>query len=232
MYAIRSYYEDRSFHNTVKAFSGPEQQWPFRVSAFENGFFFHSQTGKILRLSSSRNTFFLKPEWQYMVHRPVEATRGLDADSDLFSPGYFHINVNGGDTVSLEACVIDKEKMPEPANGKKISLPGPFYSTVPFFQAAQASLDAFIVDRGEEKSVVAGYPWFLDWGRDSLIFCRSLIELGRTRDAFAILSLFGKFEKNGTLPNMISGEDSRNIETSDAPLWFFACCRQLTQSLV
>ncbi|WP_035239140.1 amylo-alpha-1,6-glucosidase [Desulfobacter vibrioformis] len=228
---IRPDIEDRSFHDTVKAFSGPEQQWPPRVSAFENGFFFHSQTGKILRLSSSRDAFFLKPEWQYMVHRNVEATRGLDADSDLFSPGYFSINVKGGDTVSLKACVIDDETMPEPEDGKEISLPGPFHSTVPFFQAVQASLDAFIVDRGEEKSVVAGYPWFLDWGRDSLIFCRSLIEIGRTRDAFAMLSLFGKFEKDGTLPNMICGDDARNIETSDAPLWFFACCRDLTQHL-
>ncbi|WP_321495669.1 amylo-alpha-1,6-glucosidase [uncultured Desulfobacter sp.] len=227
---IRPDIEDRSFHDTVKAFSGPEQQWPSRVSAFENGFFFHSRTGQILRLSSSREAFFMKPEWQYMVHRPVEATRGLDADSDLFSPGYFSINVKGGDTVCLNACVIDKEIIPEPADDKPICFPGPFHSTVPFFQAARASLDAFIVDRGDEKSVVAGYPWFLDWGRDSLIFCRALIELGRIDDAFAMLCLFGKFEKNGTLPNMICGEDARNIETSDAPLWFFACCRQLAHS--
>ena len=173
----------------------------------------------------------MKPEWQYMIHRSVEASRGLDADSDLFSPGYFSVNIKGGDTVSLDACVMDKETMPEAAGDKEISLPGPFNSTVPFFQAVQASLDAFIVDRGKEKSVVAGYPWFLDWGRDSLIFCRALIELGRTQDAFAMLWLFGKFEKDGTLPNMICGEDARNIETSDAPLWFFACCRQLAQAL-
>lgn len=232
---IRPDIEDRSFHDTVKAFTGPEQQWPLRISAFENGFFFHSQTRQILRLSSSRGAFFLKPEWQYMVHRNVEATRGLDANSDLFSPGYFSINVKGGDTVSLKACVIDKESMPElpdiKSDGKEISRPGPFHSTVPFSQAIKASLGAFIVDRGEEKSVVAGYPWFLDWGRDSLIFCRALIELGRTREAFDILTLFGKFEKDGTLPNMICCDDARNIETSDAPLWFFACCRQLTQTL-
>jgi len=228
---IRPDIEDRSFHDTVKAFSGPEQEWPSKVSAFESGFFFHSQTGQILRLSSSRDAFFPKPEWHYMIHRHVEATRGLDAESDLFSPGYFSINVRGGDTVQLHACVIEKETMPGSADGKEIPLPGPFHSTMPFFQAARASLDAFIVDRGPEKSVVAGYPWFLDWGRDSLIFCRSLIELGRTREAFAMLTLFGKFEKDGTLPNMICGDDARNIETSDAPLWFFACCRQLAQTL-
>ncbi len=232
---IRPDIEDRSFHNTIKAFNGPEQQWPSKISPFENGFFFHSQTGQKFCLSSSRDAFFLKPEWHYMVHRPVEATRGLDAESDLFSPGYFRLNIKGGDTVTLTACVMDEQIMPAPpdaeSDSQEISLPGPFHSTLPFCQAVQASLDAFIVDREEEKSVVAGYPWFLDWGRDSLIFCRSLIEIGRIRDAFAILRLFGKFEKEGTLPNMISGEDAKNIETSDAPLWFFACCRQLTQTL-
>ncbi|MFO7912056.1 MAG: amylo-alpha-1,6-glucosidase, partial [Desulfotignum sp.] len=73
------------------------------------------------------------------------------------------------------------------------------------------------------------YPWFLDWGRDSLIFCRSLIELGRISDALAVLHLFGRFEDRGTLPNMICGNDAGNIETSDAPLWFFACCRDMMQ---
>ncbi|MCK5837165.1 MAG: transmembrane fusion protein, partial [Desulfobacula sp.] len=72
-------------------------------------------------------------------------------------------------------------------------------------------------------------PWFLDWGRDSLIFCRSLIELGRFEETKSIVKLFGRFEDNGTLPNMICGQDAGNIETSDAPLWFFACCRDLVE---
>ena len=228
---IRPDIEDRSFHDTVKAFAGPEEQWPGKVSAFETGFFFHSQTGKVLRISSSQPAFSMEPEWQYMVHREVEATRGLDADSDLFSPGFFTICVQGGETVCLESIVMDEKKMPDKTDKKQIPLPGPFVSTLPFSEAVAQSLDAFIVDRGEGKSVVAGYPWFLDWGRDSLIFCRALTESGRTQDAFAMLTLFGKFEQNGTLPNMICGEDARNIETSDAPLWFFACCRQLAETL-
>ncbi len=228
---IRPDIEDRSFHDTVKAFTGPEEQWPARVSAFENGFFFHSQTGQVLRVSGPQTGFAMEPEWQYMVHRNVEATRGLDAASDLFSPGFFTISVRGGQTVRIESVVMNDAVMPENTVQEEIVLPCPFTSTIPFSEAVASSLDAFIVDRGEEKSVVAGYPWFLDWGRDSLIFCRALIELGRTEDAFAMLTLFGKFEKNGTLPNMICGEDARNIETSDAPLWFFACCRQLAETL-
>jgi predicted glycogen debranching enzyme len=48
-------------------------------------------------------------------------------------------------------------------------------------------------------------------------------------DARSILHLFGRFERHGTLPNMICGEDAGNIETSDAPLWFLACCRDMLE---
>jgi starch synthase (maltosyl-transferring) len=105
----------------------------------------------------------------------------------------------------------------------------PFETGFPMDQALYRAMDAFLVDRGKDKSVIAGYPWFLDWGRDSLIFCRSLVELGRLADARAVLHLFGRFENLGTLPNMICGEDAGNIETSDAPLWFFACCRDMLE---
>lgn len=82
------------------------------------------------------------------------------------------------------------------------------------------ALSDFTVARGELKTVIAGYPWFLDWGRDALIFTRGLISAGRLQDATDILKQFGRFEKDGTLPNMIQGEAAANRDTSDAPLWF------------
>jgi predicted glycogen debranching enzyme len=77
------------------------------------------------------------------------------------------------------------------------------------------------------KSVIAGYPWFLDWGRDSLIFVRGLAAAGRWQDARAVLQQFGQFEQDGTIPNMIRGQDAGNRDTSDAPLWFVIACRDL-----
>ena len=96
-------------------------------------------------------------------------------------------------------------------------------------QGAVQSLSAFVVDRSGHKSVVAGYPWFLDWGRDSLIVCRGLTAAGLTGEAKEILKLFGGFEEKGTLPNMIQGRDAANRDTSDAPLWFFAAARDLVE---
>ena len=79
-------------------------------------------------------------------------------------------------------------------------------------------------------SVVAGYPWFLDWGRDSLIAVRGLVAAGRLAEARNILIQFGRFEQNGTLPNMIHGEKADNRDTSDAPLWFFTACADLMRA--
>jgi predicted glycogen debranching enzyme len=220
---IRPDIEDRSFHDIVKAWTGPENAWPHAITPCEGGFVFAPCANRKLSVGISRGQFVFEPQWQYMVHHPLEATRGLESESDLFSPGYFKAGIRGLESFSLEAVV-----------NKDISfssdLPPVFKKKWSFKEALNNSLDAFIVRRDQDKSIIAGYPWFLDWGRDSLIFCRSLIQLGRFSDAKAILRLFGRFEKNGTLPNMICGHDAANRETSDAPLWFIACVRELIEA--
>ena len=227
---IRPDIEDRCFHDPVKAYMGPEKNWPGAVVSNEKGFDFFLSNGKKLKVSLSKGKFINEPEWHYMVHRSLEAERGLDPDSDLFSPGYFSVSCVGGDKVLLNSFAMEShgdvtrfDKSPETFKERL------FQKGMNLCDAVYKSLDAFMVDRGNEKSVIAGYPWFLDWGRDSLIFCRGLIELGRFSDAKAILRLFGRFENNGTLPNMICGKDAGNIETSDAPLWFFSCCKDLIE---
>jgi len=86
---------------------------------------------------------------------------------------------------------------------------------------------AFVVRRGEGKTVIAGYPWFLDWGRDTLICARGLLAAGMVEEVKQIILTFARFEEKGTLPNTIQGEDARNRDTSDAPLWFGMVCGEL-----
>lgn len=85
----------------------------------------------------------------------------------------------------------------------------------------------FVVRRDDYKTVIAGYPWFLDWGRDSLICARGLLAAGLANEVKQILLTFAKFEKDGTLPNTIHGNDVSNRDTSDAPLWFAVVCEDL-----
>jgi len=88
----------------------------------------------------------------------------------------------------------------------------------------EKALDHYTVRRGALHTVIAGYPWFLDWGRDALIFVRGLIAAGKTDEARDTIKLFGQYEADGTIPNMIQGENARNRDTSDAPLWYCVAC--------
>ncbi len=232
---LRPDIENRNFHQTTKAYLGPENEWPLKVAGTERGFQFSPDTDHHLRIQISDGVFVLEPEWQYMVHRAADAGRGLDPDSDLFSPGYFTVFLEGDQQVTLEA-----EIFPAPAAATSDHTPKPLRPADPVESGATAwgrpreiltrALEDFVVRRGELKSVIAGYPWFLDWGRDALIFVRGLIAADKLDDARMILKQFGRFEQQGTLPNMIHGNDAGNRDTSDAPLWFIRACGELIKA--
>lgn len=222
---IRPDIEDRNFHHCTKAFTGPEQHFPASVSPLKNGFRFHPEPDHALEVLVDKGRFMAAPEWHYMVHRPVEARRGLDPDSDLFSPGYFTCPLAGGEYVLLTARATTGRADPE--------RPPPFLDPprtsgeMTLETALPAALEQYVVRRGSFNTVIAGFPWFLDWGRDTLIVVRGLVAAGKLDTSKAILLQLAQFEDRGTLPNMIRGADAGNRETSDAPLWFFAAMTDL-----
>ena len=117
---LRPDIENRNFHQTTKAYLGAENEWPRKVTAIERGFQFTPDSSHHLRMQVSDGEFALEPEWQYMVHRAVDADRGLDPDSDLFSPGYFTVSLAGDQQVTLAAEVCPP---PEAAPSENIRLP-------------------------------------------------------------------------------------------------------------
>lgn len=222
---LRPDIEDRSFHDTTKAYSGPEAAWPAATHPGQASFVFAPAPERKLTVRISEGRFVREPQWQYMVHRSADAERGQDPASDLWSPGYFTSFLSGGETVFLSACANDastETAASVPRTGEKLR--------PTLEESLSDSLCAFLVKRGSLLSVIAGYPWFLDWGRDSLIFARGLIGIGLHREAKAILRLFGGLEDRGTLPNMISGKRTENRTTVDASLWFLAALADLTAS--
>jgi starch synthase (maltosyl-transferring) len=93
-------------------------------------------------------------------------------------------------------------------------------------RALAGAASAYVVRRDKLKTVIAGYPWFLDWGRDSLICARGLLAAGMVDEVRQLLITFARFEDGGTLPNFLNGEDASNRDTSDAPLWFGVVCEE------
>ncbi len=227
--------EDRSFHDTTKAFLGPEERFPAAIRPFEEGFSFVPGSGHGLEIRADGGRFHYEPEWAYMVHRPWEAQRGLDADSDLFSPGYFQLHLSGGDSHVIQARVIRdgeaRDSAPTPISALAEDLsrwrPEADAPTTPS-ETLREALRQYVVRRGDLATVIAGYPWFLDWGRDTLIVARGLIAAGELETTEAIVKQFAAFEAGGTLPNMIRGNDASNRDTSDAPLWLYVVCAELT----
>ena len=232
---LRPDIENRSFHDTTKAYSGPEGHWPQSVKPFQQGFEFTPDSRHHLRMQVSCGGFVPEPEWQYMVHRAFDADRGQDPDSDLFSPGYFSVALEGNQQVSLAADMpraTEDASLQKPLAAEQIF--GPFSTEKNTRRSPQhiltRAMDDFVVQRGAHQSVIAGYPWFLDWGRDALIFVRGLIAARKLAEARAILTQLGQFEQQGTLPNMIQGTQAANRDTSDAPLWFILACDDLLRA--
>lgn len=229
---IRPDIEDRNFHEDTKAFLGPENSFRRAVHPQADGFVFAPDTNRQLKMTVSQGEFRHDPEWQYMVYHSVEAGRGLPANSDLFSPGYFECELKGGEEIMLSARIVTPQEREEteifPIGVRAIS-------KIPDEENIQSvlrnALKQFIVKRGDLKTVIAGYPWFLDWGRDTLIFCRGMIAAGMKDEVRNIIRQFASFEQGGTLPNMIIGDNAGNRDSSDAPLWIFTACSDLTRAL-
>ncbi len=238
---LRPDLEDRTFHETTKAFKGPETAWPRSVHAFPRAFRFSPDPGRTLLVKTDKGEFIPGVEWQYMVRLPLEEERGLDFCTDLFSPGYFQVPLSGGESAMLSAQILtpaEPDELPFPANplpapdaaGLHVAA-APGRNQLSLSDALETAMRQFVVRRGAYKTVIAGYPWFLDWGRDTLICARGLIAGNMLEEVRAILKQFARFEKDGTLPNMIRGEDAGNRDTSDAPFWFFVACSDLTRAL-
>ncbi len=214
---LRPDVEDRPNHGHTKAFAGPESAWPAAVRPLPAGFEFAPHSERTLRVTALSGTFVAEPEWLYGVDHPWEASRGIDPLSDLFSPGYLRVRLAGGERAVVRAEILTGREFPaiHPPPGIRRP-PGP---QVPLGTVLRAGLNPFLVHREGGLTVIAGYPWFLDWGRDALIFARGMLAAGLAEEALEILLGFARFEDRGTLPNVIRGADASNRDTSDAPLW-------------
>ena len=219
--------EDRDFHGSTKASAGPELYWPGKIVTAEKECLFHAAEDRILALHSSRGNFIRSDAWEYMIFQQEEASRGLDPYCDLYSPGYFEAELAGGESMVIQGQILrsaKEEVLPVQEEGCILPLGHP--QSAPLEKVMRRSMGQYIVRRDDFKTVIAGYPWFLDWGRDTLIVVRGLIAENCFRsDAEKILKKFASFAENGTIPNMICGRDGSNRDTSDAPLWLFTACK-------
>jgi len=155
--------------------------------------------------------------WYHNFQYEAEQERGLDFEEDLFQPFALLYDLSrGGATVIASCDPRDAGDAPRLRAAARLRRP-----------PLHAAADQFLAARGELKTVMAGYHWFGDWGRDTMISLPGLtLATGRPDAAREILLAFSRHVSQGMLPNRFpdAGEEPE-YNTVDAALWFFEAVR-------
>lgn len=174
-------------------------------------------------------------QWYYNVEYPVERQRGFDHSEDLFCYGAFETTLEPGARWAVIAstdpigerdgwALLEQERARRRAVVQALPLNEPFVNTL-----ARAA-DQFRVQRGSDlRTIIAGYHWFTDWGRDTMIALPGLcLTTGQHADARKILAAFAAHCSEGMIPNRFpeNPADTPEYNTVDATLWFFVAVRR------
>ena len=191
------------------------------------------------RLYFAHNADACAPEgyWYRNFLYRIERERGLDANEDLFNPLVLRWNL----TQEQAAVVIASTEAQDFRNAagfraQELQRREAVVASAPnrdsFVQALTVAAHQFLVRRGNDWTVIAGYPWFTDWGRDTMISLPGLtLFTGNADIAKSILRNFAQHVDQGMLPNRFvdSGQaaefNTAEFNTADATLWFFEAAR-------
>jgi predicted glycogen debranching enzyme len=174
-------------------------------------------------LSQSNARYEHDPDWYRRFLYTAERERGLDDTEDLFAPGWLSWDLSTSEAMWVvsattgaaedagEATAI-VEQLREQERTRRASFRSPLHHAA----------DAYLVRRGAGKTIVAGYPWFTDWGRDTFIALRGLcLATERFDEARDILLAWSRFVSEGMLPNrFLDDGEQPEFNAVDASLWF------------
>ena len=198
-------------------------------------------------LHGARTGFSASPEEIGELRYRVEEDRGYEHVGTLWVPGHFTVGLERGRTGALVASTEPPEVMtalaPDEAlaaelerRRRLLGAAGPALRSGAGAELVVAADQFVIIPAGrrrdavralaegdEIRSVIAGYHWFTDWGRDTMISLEGLtLTTGRLREAASILRTFAHYVRDGLIPNMFpDGSNEGLYHTADATLWFF-----------
>lgn len=172
-----------------------------------------------------------------------ERERGYDYEGELWSPGVFQVDLPENEAATLIGSTESWEKIEaltpsvarQAESERRARLLEQALPAARLGMAAELILaaDQFVITPAgradaetsgdERRTIIAGYHWFTDWGRDTMISLEGLtITTGRTVEAGYILRLFAKYARHGLIPNLFPDREKEGLyHTADATLWFF-----------
>jgi predicted glycogen debranching enzyme len=231
----------RDYHANTYADQPPDIQ----VSETPGGLKVTSSAGAIIYQVVTNNAdFTLQPAWERNYFLSQEAARGEPPVEDHLSAGIFTTELHDGQSLTIvastdlspqvdgdlalqERCAVDASLM----NGARF-FPGFRQSNPAILHQLLLAANQFIVKRStpcepDGSTIIAGYPWFGDWGRDTMISLPGLaVATGRFDVARSILRAFSDYVDHGMLPNRFPDQgETPEYNTIDATLWYFEAIR-------
>ncbi len=163
-----------------------------------------------------------EPLWYRSFLYLAERERGLDATEDLASPGTWRWDLQRGEAIWILAAEGQELPAGSPAACLGIFRGGEQRRRRALGSPLRQAADAYLVRRDGGKTVVAGYPWFTDWGRDTFIALRGLcLAAGRVEEAASILLAWARTVSQGMLPNRFPDDGAApEYNSVDASLWY------------
>jgi predicted glycogen debranching enzyme len=224
---------------------------PYKLTSSKRRYEVSDANGKLprlrMRLYDCEAFFTIEETNIHQVIYRMEQSRGYAHEGNLWSPGFFHVDLAKHETATLvastekweiievlspaEALAAERERrarlleeaVPEARHGvgAELSFAADQFVITPagrFEEAARAHAAG-----DEVRTVIAGYHWFTDWGRDTMISLEGLaLTTGRWLEAGYILRTFAYYIRDGLIPNMFPDRAKEGkYHTADATLWFF-----------
>ncbi len=183
-------------------------------------------------VARSNGRYAHEPQWYRSFLYAEEKDRGLDCVEDLAAPGVFHFDLAAAEAV----LVLSTEASDAKPQAARDALALAFVLRAKearrrarFGDPLERAADSYLVRRGEGRTIVAGYPWFTDWGRDTFIALRGLcFATGRYEDAKAILVEWSGAVSEGMLPNRFPDRaEPPEYNSVDASLWYVVAVHEL-----
>lgn len=237
---IKALINYRDYHGSTHAGG-----WQMRLDHEENGVVVYPYDGAVpFYLMSQNAEISLTHDWYYNYYLSREEYRGLEHNEDHLHVATFSIDLTQGQVCTMVATTDKNVCLDGPAElaikqkyEKKLirlfkKANPAINNTDKYLEQLILASDQFIADRksdntGNGKTVIAGYHWFGDWGRDTMISLPGLtLTTGRPEIARDILTTFGRYVDMGMLPNRFpDGGENPEYNTVDAALWYFESVR-------
>ena len=178
--------------------------------------------------------FRARPDWYRRFEYPVDRELGLEHLEDLFTPGELQLDlVPGVDAVAIFSVEPPGEELrPHELRYEERVRRGALLGMceTDFERHLRLAADKFVVRRDEHRTIVAGYPWFTDWGRDTFISLPGLaLSTGWTQLGRELLLAWAKTVRDGLIPNRFPDAGAPEYTSVDAPLWFVLATRRFAE---